>query len=63
MAITKKCSCCGKKITMGYVWDGTDIFCTKKCAAKALAGDIGCVNILIDDGRIEWHENFNSLKQ
>lgn len=58
MATSKKCSCCGREITKGYVWDGTDTFCTKKCAAKALGNDIGCVGILIDDGRIEWHDEF-----
>ena len=58
MATSKKCSCCGNVITKGYVWDGTDTFCTKKCAAKALGNDMGCVEILIDDGRIEWHDEF-----
>lgn len=50
----KKCSVCGKESEHGYVWDGTDFFCSKKCAAKALDNDMGCVNILIDDGRITY---------
>lgn len=50
---------CGKTITSGYVWDGTDVFCSKDCAAHALDGDYGCVEILIDDGRIEWQDKFD----
>ena len=52
--ITRFCAECGKVITSGYVWDETDTFCSKECAAKALGNDPGCVEILIDDGRIEW---------
>jgi hypothetical protein len=50
---------CGKSITSGYVWDGTDTFCSEDCAAHALDNDPACVGILIDAGRIEWQEEFN----
>ena len=56
---TRTCAECGKSITSGYVWDGTDVFCSEHCAAKALENDTGCVEILIDDGRIEWQDNFD----
>lgn len=55
----RKCAVCGKTITSGYVWDGTDTFCSDACAAKVFDGDHGCVNILIDDGRLVWKDKFN----
>ena len=56
----RTCAVCGKVITSGYVWDGTDTFCSEECAAKALDDDPGCVDILLDCGRIEWKEKFNN---
>lgn len=55
----RKCAVCGKIITSGYVWDGRDAFCSEECAATVFNGDTGCVNILIDDGRMVWKERFN----
>ena len=49
---------CGREITAGLVWDGTTTFCCHECAAKALDNDPGCVDILIDDGRIEVVDEF-----
>lgn len=57
---TRTCAVCGKEITQGYVWDETDTFCSMECAAHALDNDPGCVEILIDAGRIEWQEEFNN---
>jgi len=54
----RTCAVCGKVITSGYVWDGTDTFCSDECAAKVFDGDDGCVDILIDDGRIVWEDKF-----
>lgn len=54
----RTCAVCGKVITSGYVWDGTDTFCSDECAAKVFDGDEGCVDILIDDGRIVWEDKF-----
>ena len=58
MLTTRTCACCGRPITAGYVWDGTDAFCSEECAARALDDDPGCVEILIDEGRIVWHDSF-----
>jgi hypothetical protein len=55
----RKCAVCGKIITEGYVWDGTDTFCSEECIAQALDNDPGCVDILIDAGRVKWQEEFN----
>lgn len=55
----RKCAVCGRTITSGYVWDGADTFCSDACAAKAFDGDEGCVNILIDDGRLVWKNKFD----
>lgn len=60
MTTTRTCAVCGKTITQGYVWDGTDTFCSEHCAARALDNDTACVSILIDAGRIEWQEEFNN---
>ena len=60
MPTTRTCAVCGKAITCGYVWDGTDIFCSEDCAAHALDNDPACVSILIDDGRIEWQGEFEN---
>ena len=57
---TKRCAICNKPITKGYVWDELDVFCTKRCAAITFGGDMGSVNILMDDGRIEWKEITNN---
>lgn len=54
----RKCAECGKIITGGYVWDGTDTFCSEDCAAKVFDGDYGCVDILIDEGRLVWQDEF-----
>jgi len=55
--VIRKCSVCGKEITEGYVFDGTDCFCSKECAAKFFDNDSGCVEILIDEGeRLVWHD-------
>ena len=58
MAKTRQCAVCGKEITAGLVWDGSTSFCSHECAAKALDNDPGCVDILIDDGRIEVVDEF-----
>ena len=58
MLTTRTCACCGRSITAGYVWDGTDAFCSEECAARALDNDPGCVEILIDEGRMVWHDSF-----
>ena len=58
MATTRRCAVCGREITAGLVWDGTTTFCCHECAAKALGDDPGCVDILINDGRIEIVDEF-----
>ncbi|MBP3711172.1 MAG: hypothetical protein J6I86_01730 [Bacteroidaceae bacterium] len=58
----RTCACCGKTVTAGYVWDGTDTFCSKECAAHALDNDMGCIEILLDDGRKEWQSAFAEVK-
>ena len=60
MPSVRTCAVCGKEVTQGYLWDGTDIFCSGDCAARALDNDPACVGILIDAGRIEWQEEFNN---
>jgi len=56
---TKKCAVCGKETTSGFLFDGTDCFCSKECATKFFDNDEGCVDILIDDGdRLVWHDSF-----
>ena len=59
MPTTRTCAVCGKTVIQGYVWDGTDTFCSEPCAAHALDNDPACVGILIDAGRIEWQEKFD----
>ena len=66
MATTRTCACCGKTVTAGYVWDGTDTFCSEDCAASPFEnpyageqGDPATLKILIDDGRMVWQEEFN----
>lgn len=54
----RTCAVCGKVITSGYVWDSTDTFCSDECAASVFDGDEGCVDILIDDGRMVWQDKF-----
>lgn len=56
------CDLCGKPIKRGYVWDNIHVFCTKKCASVALDNDMGCVNILIDDGAIVWQDNLEHFR-
>ena len=59
---TCKCDLCGKPVKRGYVWDGIHVFCTKKCVAKALDGDLGCVNILLDDGeRLVYYDDISEF--
>ena len=54
------CEICGKPVTKGYVFDGMEIFCTKKCAVKFFNNDRGCVNILLDETtRLEWKANLD----
>ncbi|MDD6017187.1 MAG: hypothetical protein PUC18_13100 [Prevotellaceae bacterium] len=64
---TRTCACCGKEVTQGYVWDGTDVFCSEHCAASPFEnpytgeqGDPATLEMLIDEGRIEWQEDFNN---
>ena len=55
--VIRKCSVCGKQITEGYVFDGTDCFCSKECATAFFDNDEGCVEILIDEGdRLVWND-------
>lgn len=52
-----KCAICGKEITAGYVWDGTDAFCSEECLGKVF-DDPTAAEILIDDGeRVVYQEN------
>jgi len=58
MKTTRKCSVCGKQITEGYVFDGTDCFCSKECATSFFDNDEGCVDILLDEGeRLIWMDS------
>lgn len=62
MTTTRKCSVCGKQITEGYVFDGTDCFCSKECATNFFDNDEGCVEILIDDAdRLVWHDKLEDI--
>lgn len=55
----RRCSVCGKLISSGYLFDGTDAFCNKDCATRFFDNDEGCVDILIDEGeRLVWHDEF-----
>ena len=55
----RKCSICGKLIDAGYMFDGMECFCSEDCAVEFFDGDVGCVEILLDDGdRLSWHESF-----
>ena len=56
--VIRKCSVCGKDITEGYVFDGTDCFCSYDCTADFFNGDRGCVEILLDEGeRLYWMDS------
>lgn len=56
--VIRKCTVCGKQIIEGYVFDGTDCFCSKECATSFFDNDEGCVDILIDDGeRLIWMDS------
>ena len=56
--VIRKCSVCGKDMTEGYVFDGTDCFCSYDCAANFFNGDRGCVEILLDEGeRLYWMDS------
>lgn len=58
MNTKRKCCICDKEITEGYVFDGTDCFCSKECAVECFNGDEGCVEILIDEGeRLIWMDS------
>ena len=51
------CAHCGKELNgHGLVFDDIDIFCDEKCAAEFFDNDLGCVEILIDDGRLVWED-------
>ena len=57
-----KCAICGKEITAGYVWDGTDAFCSEECLGKVF-DDPTTAEILIDEGdRVVYQENILSLQ-
>lgn len=69
----KICSVCGKKITEGYVWDGTECFCSEECLTSRFY-DKAAVPILIEEGErvvweqfgdseIVWSDEFNALLQ
>lgn len=54
---TTHCAQCGKKVNgKGLIFDGIDIFCDYECAVKFFDNDEGCVDILIDAGRLVWEE-------
>lgn len=56
--VIRKCSICGKEITSGYIFDGTDCFCSKECTTSFFDNDEGCVDILIDEGeRLIWMDS------
>ena len=53
----KKCSVCGKEITEGYVWDGTDCFCSEECLKSIFPDDPEAADILIEEGeRVVWEQ-------
>lgn len=59
--VIRKCTICDKEITEGYVFDGTDCFCSKECAVEFFNGDNGCVEILIDEGeRLIWMDSLTT---
>lgn len=58
MCKTRRCAVCGKKITSGFLWDERDYFCSEECGAKALGNDMGCFEILRDDGRMIYYDEF-----
>lgn len=59
----KKCSVCGKFITSGYVWDGTDCFCSEECLKSIFPDDPAAADILIDEGeRIVWQDCIGTTK-
>lgn len=56
--VIRKCSICDKEITSGYIFDGTDCFCSKECATIFFDNDEGCVDILINEGeRLIWMDS------
>lgn len=56
--VIRKCSVCGKDMIEGYVFDGTDCFCSYDCTADFFNGDRGCVEILLDEGeRLMWMDS------
>lgn len=56
--VIRKCTVCNKTITSGYVFDGTDCFCSKECATSFFDDDKGCVEILLDEGeRLIWNDS------
>jgi len=56
--VIRKCSACGKQMIEGYVFDGTDCFCSKECATNFFDNDEGCVEILLDEGeRLIWMDS------
>lgn len=56
--VIRKCSVCGKQMIEGYVFDGTDCFCSKECSTSFFDNDEGCVDILLDEGeRLIWMDS------
>ena len=59
----RKCEICGKEITSGYVFDDEFCFCSFDCLVENFYGDIGCAEILVDEGqRVIWHDNLPAPK-
>ena len=59
----KKCSVCGKFITSGYVFDGTDCYCSEECLKSMFPDDPAAADILIDEGeRIVWQDCIGTTK-
>lgn len=54
----RKCINCDKEITSGYVWDGELTFCSEECIDHVFGDCIGTASILMDRGRVVWHDHF-----
>lgn len=52
----KYCAVCGREIASGYVFDGKTWLCPDECVTKFFDNDEGCVEILLDEGRLEWRD-------
>ncbi len=55
---TRRCAICCRPVTSGFLFDGKTCLCERHCAAKFFDNDEGCVDILIDSGRLVWHDSF-----